>query len=79
MSGKLKRLLAILAALGITASGTIEFLGHVTAAFPQSHTLGSVCAAISTVLGLLVAYHPVSIKAPNQPQGLQQPDARTKQ
>jgi len=65
MSGKVKKILATLSLLGITASGVMEFLGHVSQAFPQNHTLGAVCAVISTVLGALVAYHPVSIKDPN--------------
>lgn len=65
MSGKIKRVLAILAALGITGAGVMDFLGHVSTAFPHNHTLGAVCAALSTIIGVLVAYHPVSIKDPN--------------
>lgn len=74
MSGKLKRLCAIFAALGITTSGTIGFLQHLQVAFPGNHTLGSVCAVASTILGLLAAYHPISIKDPNAQQ--QQPGAK---
>lgn len=73
MSGKLKRLCAILAALGITVSGTIEFLQHLQVAFPGNHKLGAFCATAGTILGLIAAYHPISIKDPGQPQGLQPP------
>lgn len=73
MSGKLKKLMAIIAALGITSSGVIAFLQHLQVAFPGNHKLGQVCAVLSTLIGLAVAYFPVSIKAPDDSGKLQPP------
>lgn len=82
MSGKAKRLLAILAALGITASGVVDFLNHVMSAFPNPK-LHMICSGIITAIGLAVAVFPVSVKNPN-PVDLdktpaESPSARTKQ
>lgn len=65
MSGKVKKILAILAALGITASGVTEFLTHVMSVFPASKALHAICAGAVTVIGLLVSIFPVSVKLPD--------------
>lgn len=82
MSGKAKQALAILAALGITASGVVDLLNHVMATFP-SPKLHMICSGIITLIGLAVAVFPVSVKNPN-PVDLdktpaESPSARTKQ
>ena len=65
MTGKMKRLMAILAAVGITADGIVEFLTHVMKAFPDNKWVHGAGTIAVTVIGLLVAYHPISIKDPN--------------
>lgn len=63
LKGDTKKLLAILAALGITASGVVDFLNHLMAVVPNPK-LHMVCSAVITVIGLAVAIFPVSIKNP---------------
>lgn len=65
MSGKLKKALAILAALGITASGVVEFLTHVMSVFPANKYVHAICTAVVTIIGLAVSIYPVSIKLPD--------------
>jgi hypothetical protein len=65
MSGKVKKILAILAALGITAGTATTFLTNVMHTFPSNRAVVGACAAIVWIIGMLVAYHPVSIKDPN--------------
>jgi hypothetical protein len=78
MSGRMKKALATLAALGITASGVTEFLTHTMTAFPSVTWVHSVCAVLLTVLGLATSIFPVSVKNPDPASGAA-PDARTKQ
>jgi protein-S-isoprenylcysteine O-methyltransferase Ste14 len=65
MSGKLKRLMAILAALGITAGTATTFLTNVMHTFPGNKYVVGACTLLVGAIGLLVSYHPVSIKDPN--------------
>ena len=48
MSGKAKKILAILAALGITAASATEFLTHVMSAFPANAKLHTACTMLLT-------------------------------
>src|SRR6202012_3938199 len=80
MSGKMKKALAILAALGITASGVTEFLTHTMNAFPSVPWVHSACAVLLTVLGLATSIFPVSVKRPDgETEPAPTPVARTKQ
>lgn len=72
LKGKTKKLLAILAAVGITASGTVDFLNHLMTAVPNPK-LHAVCSAIITLIGLCVAIFPVSIKKPDEPKPVEPP------
>ena len=83
MSGKAKKALAILAALGITASGVVDFLNHVMSTFPNPK-LHMICSGVITLIGLAVAVFPVSIKKPEgavdaDKTPAESPNARTKQ
>lgn len=82
MSGKAKKALAILAALGITTSGVIDFLNHVMSTFPNPK-LHMICSGVITLIGLAVAVFPVSVKNPNPVDAdltpAETPAARTKQ
>jgi len=72
LKGETKKLLAILAALGITASGTVDFLNHLMSAVPNPK-LHAVCSAIITIIGLCVAIFPVSIKKPDEAKAVPAP------
>jgi hypothetical protein len=67
MSGKLKKTLAIIAALGITAGGVTEFLNHLVGVLPANTKLHATLVAVVAVIGLLTSYYNVSIKNPNTP------------
>lgn len=82
MSGKAKQALAILAALGITASGVVDLLNHIMATFPNPK-LHMICSGVITLIGLAVAVFPVSVRNPNpvdtDKTPAESPNARTKQ
>lgn len=83
MSGKAKKWLAILAALGITSSGVVAYLHYLAGAFPNVHWLQIACTTVAGGIGLLTTYYNISIKNPDPNAGKlpapPEPDARTKQ
>lgn len=61
MSGKTKKVLAILGAVAV------GILGALVKAMPDNHTVHAVCEVAIPLLGALGFTFPVSIKAPDAP------------